>query len=52
MEIIEGLKANTTKGTSRVILSLLEGQPIGRVLDAPAGAGAISRLLGKRGMML
>ena len=49
MEIIEGLKANTTKGTSRVILSLLEGQPIGRVLDAPAGEGAMSRLLAKRG---
>ena len=49
MEIIDGLKANTSKGTSRVILSLLEGQPIGRVLDAPAGEGAMSRLLAKRG---
>jgi len=52
MEIIDGLKANTSKGTSRVILSLLEGQPIGSVLDAPAGEGAMSRLLAKRGMML
>ena len=49
MEIIGGLKVNTSKGTSGVILSMLEGRPKGRVLDAPAGAGAISRLLGKRG---
>lgn len=49
MELIEGLKANTSKGTSRVILSMLEGRPKGKVLDAPAGSGAISRLLAKRG---
>ena len=49
MELIDGLKANTSKGTSGVILSMLEGRPKGRVLDAPAGAGAISRLLAKRG---
>jgi SAM-dependent methyltransferase len=49
MEIIGGLKVNTSKGTSGVILSMLEGRPKGRVLDAPAGAGAISRLLAKRG---
>jgi SAM-dependent methyltransferase len=49
MEIIGGLKANTSKGTLGVILSILEERPKGRVLDAPAGAGAMSRLLAKRG---
>lgn len=49
MEIIGGLKVNTSKGTSGVVLSMLERQPKGRVLDAPAGAGAMSRLLAKRG---
>jgi 2-polyprenyl-3-methyl-5-hydroxy-6-metoxy-1,4-benzoquinol methylase len=49
MEIIGGVKVNTSKGTSGVILSMLEGRPKGRVLDAPAGAGAISRLIATRG---
>ena len=49
MELIHGLKANTSKETLGVILSMLEGRPKGRVLDAPSGEGAISRLLGKRG---
>jgi SAM-dependent methyltransferase len=48
MEIIGGLKVNTSKGTSGVILSM-EGRPKGRVLDAPVGEGAISRLLSKMG---
>ena len=32
-----------------MVLSMLERQPKGRVLDAPAGAGDMSRLLAKRG---
>ena len=49
MEIVEGLKANTTKGTTRRVLQLLEGATCGWVLDAPAGSGALSRLLERRG---
>ena len=49
MEFVNGLKANTSKGTVGVILSMLENLPKGKVLDAPAGAGAISRLLAKEG---
>jgi SAM-dependent methyltransferase len=49
MEFVNGLKANTSKGTVGVILSMLENLPKGKVLDAPAGAGAISRLLAKKG---
>jgi 2-polyprenyl-3-methyl-5-hydroxy-6-metoxy-1,4-benzoquinol methylase len=49
MEIVEGIKANTSKGTTGRVLKLLKGRPAGRILDAPAGAGALSQLLRKRG---
>jgi len=49
MEFVNGLKANTSKGTVGVILSMLKNLPKGKVLDTPAGAGAISRLLAKKG---
>jgi SAM-dependent methyltransferase len=49
MEMIDGIKANTSKGTSRMILSLLEGRREGNLLDAPAGGGALSRLFHQMG---
>ena len=49
MEMIENIEAQNTKGTSRRIMSMLEGKPVGRVLDAPAGHGPISKLLNDAG---
>jgi len=49
VEILGGLAADTSEGTIRRVLSLLEDRPGGRVLDAPAGAGALCRWLAQRG---
>ena len=49
MEIIAGLKASTSRGTTARIFSMLRARPSGRVLDAPAGAGALSRLMAQQG---
>ncbi|MEN8183541.1 MAG: class I SAM-dependent methyltransferase [Myxococcota bacterium] len=43
-DCVGGLRANTSKGTLARVLSLLEARPPGRLLDAPAGEGAFSRL--------
>lgn len=50
MEIVDGLRANTSRGTTRRVLSLLTRRPPGRVLDVPAGAGALSQLLRSSGL--
>jgi SAM-dependent methyltransferase len=49
MEVIQGLQLNTTKGTVSRIVSLLAGKSRGKILDAPAGSGALSRILLKKG---
>ena len=55
MEIIGGLRANTTAGTTRKVLALLDSPSRGSdagtrcVLDAPAGTGALAQLLKQRG---
>ncbi len=49
MELIDGLAANTTRGTTSRILALLKEHPRGRVLDAPAGTGALAKLLARSG---
>lgn len=45
MEFINGIKASTSKGTTGCVLALLKKRKPGKVLDAPAGEGALSRLL-------
>jgi SAM-dependent methyltransferase len=45
VEIIDGLRANTSKGTIGSVRALLERGPRGSVLDAPAGTGAMSKIL-------
>ena len=49
MEFIDNIKAQTTKGTTERIVSMLNGMPDGRILDAPAGNGPLSKLLSKAG---
>lgn len=46
-EIIDGIRAATSKGTTGKILSLVASRPAGRILDAPAGRGALSKQLKK-----
>lgn len=49
MEIVEGIRANTSKGTVRKVLDLVLDAPGARILDAPAGRGALSAQLVKAG---
>ncbi len=45
MEKVGRIAASTTKGTTRRVFSLLAEAGAGKVLDAPAGRGALSSLL-------
>lgn len=49
MDHVDGISANTSKGTVRKVLELVLAAPGAKILDAPAGRGALSAQLVKAG---
>lgn len=52
MDTVDGITANTSKGTIRKVLELVLRAPGDRILDAPAGRGALAAQLVKAGKIV